>query len=441
MQVARDEPLALALAKTLRIVVMLITDAGIKRAFANAVSGKRIQMKEEGERGSGRLSLEIRKGKDRVTAEWYAIWYRAGKRSMLKIGSYPTLSVAEARKKFRGDFAPVISAGDVPLSNRARARLRGTTVKDMFQAYVDHLKAAGSPSWLNVERILITGKHAAAASIGATLLAAKVRPDDITPCLAETHGRGSLAMARMARAYISAAFSFAMKSEHDYTKGASVSWGVTSNPCLAIPVDPASLSIGERHLSPAEFRTFWDWLTGCEAEAVSASAMKIILATGQRVREVLRTTDGTYDRREKMIDWSKTKNKHPHSIPLPPQAAAILDGLTPNEHGMFFPHRDDPTGHLGDSTLEALVGRFLKDHPGIPHFSPRCARRTWKTLAGAAGLSKEIRDRIQNHARSDVSSRHYDRYEYLPEKRAAMAKWSDYMEWMLGGVPLAAAAE
>jgi hypothetical protein len=30
-------------------------------------------------------------------------------------------------------------------------------------------------------------------------------------------------------------------------------------------------------------------------------------------------------------------------------------------------------------------------------------RRTWKTLAGKAGVPKEIRDRIQNHALQDVS--------------------------------------
>jgi hypothetical protein len=54
--------------------------------------------------------------------------------------------------------------------------------------------------------------------------------------------------------------------------------------------------------------------------------------------------------------------------------------------------------------------------------------RTSKTLAGAAGLSKEIRDRMQTHAaRVDVGARHYDRYEYLPEKRAAMAQWDEYL--------------
>ncbi len=29
---------------------------------------------------------------------------------------------------------------------------------------------------------------------------------------------------------------------------------------------------------------------------------------------------------------------------------------------------------------------------------------------------KEIRDRIQNHCKNDISSKHYDRYDYFEEK-------------------------
>jgi hypothetical protein len=45
-----------------------------------------------------------------------------------------------------------------------------------------------------------------------------------------------------------------------------------------------------------------------------------------------------------------------------------------------------------------------------------------------------MRDRLQNHAqRGDVSSRHYDKYDYLPERRAAMAKWADYLDRIIAG--------
>jgi len=68
----------------------------------------------------------------------------------------------------------------------------------------------------------------------------------------------------------------------------------------------------------------------------------------------------------------------------------------------------------------------------IEPFNLRDLRRTWKTLAGEAGISKELRDIWQNHARSDVSSVHYDRYQYLPEKREVLRLWSEWWEKRIG---------
>lgn len=52
--------------------------------------------------------------------------------------------------------------------------------------------------------------------------------------------------------------------------------------------------------------------------------------------------------------------------------------------------------------------------------SPCDFRRTCKTLMGAAGISKEMRDILQQHDKSDVFATHYDRYNYINEKRAAL---------------------
>ncbi|WP_330925069.1 hypothetical protein [Candidatus Sororendozoicomonas aggregata] len=76
-----------------------------------------------------------------------------------------------------------------------------------------------------------------------------------------------------------------------------------------------------------------------------------------------------------------------------------------------------------DSLNTSMRRRFQGE--GIQHAVPRDIRRTCKTLMGKAGLSKEIRDRIHNHTPTDVSSNHYDRYDYLTEKREALNRWGD----------------
>jgi integrase len=236
------------------------------------------------------------------------------------------------------------------------------------------------------------------------------------------------------RSYISAAFNFGLRSANDYTqKMVGRSWGLIHNPVLAIPADREADRVGNRFLDPTELRTFWLWLEKHKKTALMAWAMLLRISTGQRSIEILRIRSDGYDKSAATLFWPKTKNKLPHLIPLPRQAVDLLRELPPNRHGLFFPNQYDPERPADLDSLRDLVDRFLDDHPDFQSFTPRDIRRTWKTLTGDAGISKEDRDRLQNHVKGDVSSRHSDRYEYLAEKRAAMATWEAYLDRVIAG--------
>ena len=47
-------------------------------------------------------------------------------------------------------------------------------------------------------------------------------------------------------------------------------------------------------------------------------------------------------------------------------------------------------------------------------------------------IMKEIRDRIQNHALHDVATKHYDRYDYLDEKRHGLERWENELMKIIG---------
>lgn len=88
----------------------------------------------------------------------------------------------------------------------------------------------------------------------------------------------------------------------------------------------------------------------------------------------------------------------------------------------------DPSKPVSHGTLYAFMwgqrGRGV-----IPVVTNRDLRRTWKTLAGKAGVPKEFRDRIQNHALQHVSSKSYDRWSYMPEK--GMTRWDKFVRALL----------
>ena len=51
------------------------------------------------------------------------------------------------------------------------------------------------------------------------------------------------------------------------------------------------------------------------------------------------------------------------------------------------------------------------------------------------GLPEQERDWLQNHTQGqDVSSRHYDRYDLMKEKREAVAKGEAWVERQVWGV-------
>lgn len=58
-----------------------------------------------------------------------------------------------------------------------------------------------------------------------------------------------------------------------------------------------------------------------------------------------------------------------------------------------------------------------------PTYQLRDIRRTCETMLAGIGIPKDIRAQLLSHGLSGVQAAHYDRYEYIDEKRSALADW------------------
>ena len=401
-----------------------LTDTAIKHALKRVERTRKQEMLTDGEgRGTGRLALVIKPMPKRVTADWMAQQWRDGKRTKSKIGAYPTMSLADAREIFKRDFADVIQKGS---SIKSAGDTRPGTVADLFEAYIAALKSAGKSSWRDAEKSLDN----VADLIGRNRLAREITPDDVLGVLRPIYERGKRSMADHVRSYIRSAYSWGLKAEHDYRSATPRRFRLVSNPAGAIPTEPKV--VGTRWLNEAEYVRLYRWLECPDAPVHPpyTRAVRILMLTGQRVEEIAKLHIDQWDAKERIIDWSKTKNGKPHAIPVPAIAAELIESITPNEHGWFFPSAMDPTKSVSAGTLYSFMWR-QRDRGVIPVVTNRDLRRTWKTLAGKAGVSKEIRDRLQNHTLQDVSSKSYDRWNYMPEKRAGMKKWDAWVTKLL----------
>jgi integrase len=401
-----------------------LTEGAIRHALRRVAKSRRQESLTDGEgRGTGRLVLILKPMPTRVTSEWMVQQWRNGKRTKSKIGSYPTMSLSEARETFRRDFAEIILKGS---SIKIAADTRPGTVADLFEAYVENLKSTDKSSWRDAEANL----NNAADVLGRKRLARDVTPDDVLGVLRPIYERGKRSMADHMRSYIRSAYSWGMKSEHDYRSASPRGFRLVNNPAAGIPTEPKV--VGVRWLKEDEFVRLYRWLECPDAPVHPpyTRAVRILMLTGQRVEEIAALHVDQWDAKARIIDWSKTKNGKPHAIPVPPIAADLIESIVPNKFGWYFPSAKDPSQPVSAGTLYSFMWR-QRDRGAIPVVTNRDLRRTWKTLAGKAGVPKEIRDRLQNHTLQDVSSTSYDRWNYMPEKRDGMQKWHEFVTALL----------
>ena len=160
-------------------------------------------------------------------------------------------------------------------------------------------------------------------------------------------------------------------------------------------------------------------------------AVKLLLATGQRVEEVLHASWPEFEQNGNtwVIPGERRKTRgtssETHIVPLTALHIDLLTAVrrTTQHNHYLFPARGGQGPRRYDALTHAV--RAFVQVKGLESFSPRDIRRTFKTVSGSLGISLEMRNRLQGHAMTDVGSVHYDRYDYLPEKHKAMQAWTD----------------
>ncbi len=201
----------------------------------------------------------------------------------------------------------------------------------------------------------------------------------------------------------------------------------------AIPIDSGAVQLRDRALSWDEVRRLWHDDTMSWA---GRQVCRLLLATGARVNEIAQAAWAEFDLGAGtwLLPVSRSKNKRELLSPLTPLTVELLTetrAVWPDSRWLF-PSRH----HTKDQPFsETAMGKLVRLHcqkSGWEPWQPRDLRRTFKTLTGEVGLSLEIRNRIQGHALTDVGSRHYDRYGYLVEKRAALLTWEAELRARVG---------
>jgi integrase len=381
----------------------------------------------------------------------YVVRYRTkdAERKQRKLTLCPTShATPEKARQLARDVFLAVAAGQDPAAERSKKKNNDdVTLEELFKARVAYMRSQNIAMTDEVERVLLKAKHNAADFMGRTRPPSSVTPDDIIKFVSKHYNEGKRGAADKARSYLAATFSWAITSANDYTVKERKDWGVKHNPAADVAKDTGATGVRNRALAAEEIKVVWD---GCQGGNIGFSegtevCLRMIIACGQRVQETLRIEGKEIDLDKKIWTMPKEKTKgrkREHIVPLPDIIIPDLRRLKEKYgDGYLFPSRSDSEIEIiGNVAISHAVRRaFESKSLTIDKFQPRDLRRTWKSRSHDAGVDRFTRDLIQQHAKSDTGSKHYDWADYLPQMRDAMNKWSAWLETVLNPEPPASA--
>lgn len=361
------------------------------------------------------------------------------------LGYFPETSLSEAREEWRKWRAVYDSGRDPKIireeglaeeesirqaeTDRLKNESMQGSIKQLMDAYIDDMKVKGKRSWNNVEAAIDANLY---VSISESKKAKDITSNDIRNVLALIIKRDAYVFANRIRAYLSAAFTFGIQWDYDPNRHfEGVRFGIKFNPVLNVPKPLKSEKPRDRALTVNEVSTVWYALGSSGFHQKTVLAIQLLFALGgQRVEDILGLKKQDIDFNNQLITIQNTKNGNSHVIPFGSVAEPLLKEGVANmnsEGALFGQIKGDSLKLMKSTTLSHAITK-LAPRLDMEHFQPKDIRRTVKTLMGFAGIRKEDRDRFQNHAMTDVSSHHYDRYDYLKEKRKTMEVWDHFLK-------------
>lgn len=361
----------------------------------------------------------------------WALRYRlSGKPAKLTLGKWPIMGVADARAAATAAIEEVEHGRDPAAAKKAaKASTAQDADRDKVSSVIDlYLKRHASRN-RRADDVAAMFRREIMEKWGKREIHS-ITKRDVIEILDAVVDRGSPITANRLRAHLNTLFNWA--------KGRDI---IEANPLDGIK-PPAPEKPRDRVLTDCEIRLFWNACEGLEYPF--GPLYRLLLLTGQRLREVAEMTWREIDGDTWTLPASRTKNGDEHVIPLSAESRAILDRLPRVGRFLFSTTGTTPVSGFtrAKERIDKLMAKAVnKDLPEgaepvtIPAFTIHDLRRTAAT--GMAGLRfpPHVVEVVLNHrsgTRRGVAGV-YNRFDYAEEKRQALDAWGRFVLSLVEG--------
>ena len=337
---------------------------------------------------------------------------QTGKRRRIKLGRYPEMNLAEARREALDHKHALTVEKRDPVAER-KVQREALTFTGLIGVYLEQHAKPKKRSWKEDQRILnkYFTRWRDRRADGIT------RPEvvAILQDIKKNHGG---VMANRSLAAVRKMYSYAVRNGY-----------LDDNPAKMVD-RPASETSRDRVYTDAEIKALWG---AFDQMGVQGAILKMCFVTAQRLNEARGMRRDEIDGETWTLPAARSKNGRANVVPLSGLANHVLE-TTPNLGATYVfasPRGPDQDGNERPVTISSKDRVRARKLSGVADFSPHDLRRTFRTAVAPLGFDRYIGERVLGHVMQGVEPV-YDRFDYLDQKRDLLEAWGRHVEDVIG---------
>lgn len=400
---------------------MALSDAKVKNAKPGTKPKKLFD-------GDGLFLLVAPTARGRGGKRWRFKYRFNGKEKLLALGTYPEVSLADARTlrdEARKQIAKDIDPGEAKKAAKTEdANRRANTFRKLALEW--HERQAGILADRTQKMLLSRLNRDVFPVIGDCPLSELSPRLVLENVLRPIEDRGSIELAHRVRGLISQVLRY------------GVACGVCERD-LTADLRGALKPVQRKHFSaitdPAKVGELLRAIDGFEGNFVVKCALRLHPLVATRPGELRHAewSEIDFDAATWTIPEGRMKMKNSHIVPLSDQALAILRELHSFTGGgrYLFPSVRSTARPISNNTLNAALRRLGY---GTDEMVSHGWRAVFRTLADEVLQERiDIIEAQLAHKVADALGRAYNRTAFLKERRGLMIRWASYLEGVKAG--------
>ncbi|EMT6576982.1 tyrosine-type recombinase/integrase [Providencia rettgeri] len=351
--------------------------------------------------------------------KYWRLKYRIdGKEKLLAIGIYPTVTLADARRK-RDDAKRLLADGIDPNQQRKEQKQASkiesvNTFKNIALEWYEGRKDRWSVGYR--DDMMDAFEKDVFPYIGNRPIA-EIKPMELLEVLSIMEKRGATEKLKKVRQRCGEVWKYAI-----------ITGRAEYNPAP----DLASAFVPHKrehyaHLSVSELPEFLSSIDKYMGSQIVRVALRVLILTGVRPGELRKAewSEINVDTKVWEIPAEKMKMRRPHIVPLSEQVIDLLKQIHPisGSYQYIFPSRTDYRKHISDMALNTMIRRMGYSGRATGHGF----RHTMSTILHEQGYNTAWIETQLAHVDKNSIRGTYNHAQYIDGRREMLQWYADYM--------------